>query len=388
MVVNPDDVLTQWNQSCPSEAKVSGNKRLCRMNILKGLNARCRALLIDHVSKYGAKSAFTDDAFTSKKILPGHKPRMSTPRWTRWLSVNNDSFFLMLQHVIHKHESAADSARFKVAKQKIERTSEMAALVMGITQDVIEKHPTLPRVDIENTFIDGFIKNDPNLLMALENALTDALSNGDKSFDVMSLPVLSDVVLEWRKKLVLDDTEHATDLHMKVGATELEEHEFKLWRLRVIHDMEQFVSWCKVMKDRATQMYYKKIQHNNYRAAECRAAAHSLLEPTHKNCCVTLIHRTDERSFLLAVAEVKQHLMTKLLVEASDVFTLCFVNWTAMSLFKSDMMMMLQHGALAGLVVNADANSLGLALMPTHSYRRGRSTSAFQKHKVRLPIMV
>ena len=60
--------------------------------------------------------------------------------------------------------------------------------------------------------------------MALENALTD----GDKSLDVMSLPVLSDVVLEWRKKLVLDDTEHATAVHMKVGATELEEHEFKL----------------------------------------------------------------------------------------------------------------------------------------------------------------
>ena len=369
--VNPEDVLIKWNAQCPSDAKVGGNKRLCCMNILKGLDAKCRGLLIDHFSKFGAKGAFTDDAFVSKKILPGHKPRMSTPRWTRWLTVNNDSFFLMLRHVIFKHESAADSARFKVLRQKMERTAEMASLVMGIASEVMDMHPTLPRADIENTFIDGFIKNDPNLLMALENALTDALSNGDKSFDVMSLPVLSDVVLECRKKLVLDDTEHATDLHMKVGATELEEHEFKLWRLRVIHDMEQFVSWCKVMKDRETQMYYKKIQHNNFRAAECRGAAHSLFDPTHTNCCVTLIPRTDERSFLVAVARVKDHLAKKHLIEATDVFTLCFVNWTAMSLFNAKMMM-LQHGALASLVVAADANSLGLALMPTHTYRRGQ----------------
>ena len=368
---NPEDVLLKWNAQCPSDAKVGGNKRLCCMNILKGLDAKCRGLLIDHFSNFGAKGAFTDDAFVSKKILPGYKPRMSTPRWTRLLTVSHDSFLLMLRHVISKHESAADNARFKVVKQKMERTSEMASLVMGIADDVMDMHPTLPRADIENTFIDGFIKNDPNLLMALESALTGAQQHGDKSFDVMSLPVLSDLILEWRQKLVLDDTEQAPVLRMKVGATELEEHEFKLWELRVMHDVDLFVSWCKVMKDRDTQMYYKKIQHNNFRAAECRGAAHSLFDPTHMNYCVTLIPRTDERSFLVAVAKVKDHLAKKLLIEATDVFTLCFVNWTAMSLFNAKMTM-LQHGALASLVVAADANSLGLALMPTHSYRRGQ----------------
>ena len=116
----------------------------------------------------------------------------------------------------------------------------------------------------------------------------------------------------------------------------------------------------------------KQIQHNNFRAAECRAGAHSLLEPSHKNCCVTLIHRSDERSFLSAVAEVKQHLMKTLLVSTEDVFTLCFVNWTAMSLFNAKMMQ-LQHGALAGLVsMDAGRNSLGLVLMSTHRYRKGQ----------------
>ena len=191
-----DDVLTKWNRECPAEAKVAGNKRLCCINILKNINAECRSLLIEHVSKFGAKSAFTDDAFTSKKIFPGHKPRLSTPKWVRWGTVTNESFLLMLKHVIWKHENTHDTARCKVSKSKIERSSEMAALVVGIAQDVLESHPTLPHMDIENTFFDGFIDSDPNLLMALDSALTDA----DKNFDVMSLPVLNEMLLTWRKK--------------------------------------------------------------------------------------------------------------------------------------------------------------------------------------------
>ena len=71
--VSPEDVLMKWNSECPAEAKVAGNKRLCCMNILKNLGPEPRALLIDHASKYGAKSAFTDDAKsacqTSMQIL-------------------------------------------------------------------------------------------------------------------------------------------------------------------------------------------------------------------------------------------------------------------------------------------------------------------------------
>ena len=46
-------------------------------------------------------------------------------------------------------------------------------------------------------------------------------------------------------------------VHVKIGATELELQEFTLWELRVKHDMEQLLSWSKVMQDRDTQTYYK-----------------------------------------------------------------------------------------------------------------------------------
>ena len=98
-----EDVLQRWNQQCPENAKITGNKRVCCLNIIKGIDGESRALLIEHASKYGSKIAFSDDAFASKKILPGHKPRLPVPRWNRWLTVTNDSFKLMLLHVIKKH---------------------------------------------------------------------------------------------------------------------------------------------------------------------------------------------------------------------------------------------------------------------------------------------
>ena len=60
----PDDVLTKWNSECPAEARAVGNKRLCCMNPVKNIHHECRKTLIDHASKFGQKSAFTDDAFT------------------------------------------------------------------------------------------------------------------------------------------------------------------------------------------------------------------------------------------------------------------------------------------------------------------------------------
>ena len=180
--VSAEDVLNKWNSECPAEAKVTGNKRLCCMNILKNVNLECRTLLLEHASKYGAKgSVFTDDAFTSKKILPGYKVRLSTPRWIRWQSISNESFYLMLKHAIRKHETSADTIRCKESKTNIERLSEKAALVVGITQDVLEAHVELPRVDLENTFIDAFVNNDPDLLMALEAAQDNTRTNQYKS---------------------------------------------------------------------------------------------------------------------------------------------------------------------------------------------------------------
>ena len=65
---------------------------------------------------------------------------------------------------------------------------------------------------------------------------------------------------------------------------------------------------------------------------------------------------------------------------AEEIFTLSFVNWTAMSPFSSKTAAT-QHRALAELVGQEGGNSAGLVLLPTHSYKKGilyRCTSEAQ----------
>ena len=89
-----------------------------------------------------------------------------------------------------------EAARCKVSKQKIERASEMAALVFAIKEDVRQTYSAIPQDDIHKTFIDAFIDNDPNLLMALEAALCDKENN----FDITELPIINDVITNGRAR--------------------------------------------------------------------------------------------------------------------------------------------------------------------------------------------
>ena len=125
------------------------------------------------------------------------------------------------------------------------------------------------------------------------------------------------------------------------------------------------------MKDRETNNYYKRIQHNVLRAKECLAAANSLLDPGHENCRVWLIPRTEDRSFSSCIAGVRSHLIKTHMLDSNDVFMLTYVNWTAMCLFNSKTTLA-QHRALAELVCqDGGGNSVGLVLLLTHSYKKG-----------------
>ena len=119
------------------------------MNLLKNVNHDCRKILIDHASKFGQKSAFTDDAFTSKKIIPSFKPHLSSARWTRWQTVTHESFKFMLVHVIQKHETTHEQARAKASKVFLERAGELSALVWGLREDACAMYPSISEQDIK-----------------------------------------------------------------------------------------------------------------------------------------------------------------------------------------------------------------------------------------------
>ena len=77
--------------------------------------------------------------------------------------------------------------------------------------------------------------------------MEDALSG--VKFDVMTVPVLKDVVLVWQKTAIGSNAAVSTAVRLRIGATELEEHEFKLMRLE-----HKF----KALTDKDNQLSYKQ----------------------------------------------------------------------------------------------------------------------------------
>lgn len=76
---DPAAVLKKWNDSCTREAQVTGNRRLCCLSLLERAPDSAVELLLAHVSEVGAEgSAFSEDAFANKKLLPGPAVELQT----------------------------------------------------------------------------------------------------------------------------------------------------------------------------------------------------------------------------------------------------------------------------------------------------------------------
>ena len=81
----------------------------------------------------------------------------------------------MMNHIIHKFESTVESLRSKATRDGTDRTSQQASLVVGIAKDAQECCTDIPKAEIDNNFIDAFINSDPNLMIALEDALKQTI---------------------------------------------------------------------------------------------------------------------------------------------------------------------------------------------------------------------
>ena len=157
-----DEVLTKWNQQCPADARVIGAKKMCCLNILKSVNKEGRQLLMAHASKHGENTAFHDDAFSSKKILAGYKPRIASVKWARLLTVTHESFMIMMMAAIGRHEAMAEVSRSKISKASLEKLSELAACVSAIVDETRVAYPQVSYDNVRTGFLVPFMDGDPS----------------------------------------------------------------------------------------------------------------------------------------------------------------------------------------------------------------------------------
>ena len=63
--LNAEEVLKTWNSQATNAGALGGNKRVAVLNALK-MPSDCVQLLIRHLSEFGDKSAFYEDAFSNR----------------------------------------------------------------------------------------------------------------------------------------------------------------------------------------------------------------------------------------------------------------------------------------------------------------------------------
>ena len=55
--VTAEEIISRWNKKRPADARLMDNKRMCCLNLLKYAGKDGQQALLDHVSKFGKKSA-------------------------------------------------------------------------------------------------------------------------------------------------------------------------------------------------------------------------------------------------------------------------------------------------------------------------------------------
>ena len=78
--VSAETVIKSWNARATREGQLQGAKRTRLLNLLQ-----CPQPALDilqrHASSFGTSTAFAEEAFSVKQILPGHTPRLPVKAW-------------------------------------------------------------------------------------------------------------------------------------------------------------------------------------------------------------------------------------------------------------------------------------------------------------------
>ena len=163
-------IIKQYNSQASANAQLSGGKRTAVLAML-GVQREATDVVLACVGKLGDASPWTDDAWSNKKIMPGHAPRLSSPTWSRRCAVTTESFLLMLKWQSKSQEKKLPQLRRKLDKVAMEEGAQLCAVLTSLQADLLASHPI--QVDEWNkSIVEPFIEgSDMNLLLGLQSVL-------------------------------------------------------------------------------------------------------------------------------------------------------------------------------------------------------------------------
>ena len=172
--LKPVEVLQAWNKMATKDSQVLGSKRMALLNLLE-LPRAVGSRLLEHISKLGPQTTFSDECWASKKLQPGTAPRHSNKQWNQRLTVTGDGVALMVDAICTQQEERLPVARRKLSKDELEEGVQHAQMVLWMEQAVTDMGIPSSRV----TFRQDFINHDHHLVLEVATAVSEKSNRFD-----------------------------------------------------------------------------------------------------------------------------------------------------------------------------------------------------------------
>ena len=360
------EVVKRWNANSTKESQLLGSKRTALLQLL-GLSRTSIKLLLQHLSEFGSNTAFNEDTFAQKRILPGGTFRGGvTKEWQQRLQVTEDSFNLCLEYIHAQHQRKLPGTRCKYSKSAIEEAVNMCGLLLTSLIDMKDQHP-LPSKALADV-IDHFLAGD----MTLEVELQAAISEKASAFTFSDIPTLKKVVAE-----------HVADSQAKmqklgksstVAAAQMERQEFDLMMSMLSHDLDVWKVHLTRSRDRQAAIHFQHLQYRQKRMFAAKDIGDKFLSEVTQFYVLQDAATTFKQieAFQKKIQQVEQ------LPSLSNITALVIVNWSAPCIFTAEHQRV--HSNIAGAVINLpDRQNIGVYVAPSYCRQRG---TAWKQEKV------
>ena len=111
------------------------------MLALLKLSDACQLLLLEHLSEFGDKTMFLEDAFSNPRLKVGAKPRCGSQTWNQRLLVTSQGQLLMLKYLHKQHQQKLPGTHKKLSKEAVEEALNTSQLLLSLVSELTAQTP-------------------------------------------------------------------------------------------------------------------------------------------------------------------------------------------------------------------------------------------------------
>ncbi|CAK9018185.1 Uncharacterized protein SCF082_LOCUS13970 [Durusdinium trenchii] len=348
--------VKRWNSMSTKQFQITGKRATALKFLLDQTPEHVLSLVLDHVNDFGwDKNLWSDDSLAVKKMYPNFQFACAKKSWLPRMKTTEESMELCIKHLQNGFVAKSLYLRRKVDAQTVEETSQRAAVVWHLGQELLSQIPIDP-AKIKEVWYDSFAAGDGPVDAEIQGILMDKSENFDLRRDSPTLKKLCDQQ-SFAKPVCASAIEEAT----------LQVDKFALVMKQLQYDLQVYETWSRKTASVKSAQEHQRHLWMLQRRKRCEAAAQTFLSRSLK--LVVWDKRRAEQS-IAECMNFKREVCQQQGISPDDMYTLLYWNCSAPCLMPSA-----SYNNATNVVawaLNDQMRSTALILTRTFSYSKGK----------------